>query len=145
MYAPTLVRDSMQIADAVVQASKGTRLNIFTCWLGQSTVMDSREAFYRAGLPSFFNPEKAVMAFMQHVRHQRVQRLLTETPESFTDHFADRANTRSLVIKALRDGRKHLSNREARRVIRDYGITTIDTQYCDDVEEVLERSEERRV
>lgn len=138
MYAPTLVQDSLRIADAVVQASKGTRLNIFTCWLGQSTVMDSREEFYRAGLPSFFNPEKAVMAFMQHVRHQRVQRLLTETPESFTDHFADRANTRKLVAKALRDGRRHLSNREARRVICDYGINTIDTVYCDDLEEVLE-------
>ncbi len=138
MYAPTLVQDSLQIADAVVQASKGTRLNIFTCWLGQSTVMDSREEFYRAGLPSFFNPEKAVMAFMQHVRHQRVQRLLTETPESFTDHFADRANTRKLVARALRDGRKHLSHRDARRVICDYGINTIDTVYCDDLEEVLE-------
>ena len=138
MYAPTLVQDSLQIADAVVQASKGTRLNIFTCWLGQSTVMDSREEFYRAGLPSFFNPEKAVTAFMQHVKHQRVQRLLSETPESFTDHFADRANTRSLVAKALRDGRKHLSSREARQVIRDYGINAIETVYCDDVEEVLE-------
>ncbi|MBE0485893.1 GNAT family N-acetyltransferase [Marinobacter sp.] len=138
MYAPTLVQDSLRIADAVVQASKGTRLNIFTCWLGQSTVMDSREEFYRAGLPSFFNPEKAVMAFMQHVRHQRVQRLLTETPESFTDHFADRANTRRLVSRALKDGRRHLSNREARRVIGDYGINTIDTVYCDDLEEVLE-------
>lgn len=137
MYAPTLLEDSLQIADAVVQASKGTRLNIFTCWLGQSTVMDSREEFYRAGLPSFFNPEKAVTAFMQHVRHQRIQRLLTETPESFTDHFTDAANTRKLVKRALNDGRRHLSNREARRVIRDYGISTIETGYCDDVEEVL--------
>ncbi|KAA1171176.1 GNAT family N-acetyltransferase [Marinobacter salinexigens] len=138
MYAPSLTEDSMQIADAVVQASKGTRLNVFTCWLGQSTVMDSREEFYRAGLPSFFNPEKAVMAFMQHVRHQRVQRLLTETPESFTDHFDDRAHTRRVVKNALRSGRMHLSNREARDLIRDYGITTIETMYCDDMEEVLE-------
>ena len=58
--------------------------------------------------------------------------------ESFTDHFADRANTRKLVARALRDGRRHLSNREARRVICDYGINTIETVYCDDVEEVLE-------
>ena len=138
MYAPSLTEDSLRIADAVVQASKGTRLNVFTCWLGQSTVMDSREEFYRAGIPSFFNPEKAVMAFMQHVRHQRVQRLLTETPESFTDHFADRVRPRRLVANALRSGRSYLSNREAREVVRDYGINTIDTLYCDDVEEVLE-------
>lgn len=138
MYAPSLTEDSLQIADAVVQASKGTRLNVFTCWLGQSTVMDAREEFYRAGLPSFFNPEKAVMAFMQHVRHQRVQRLLTETPESFTDHFADRTHTRKVVMKALRSGRYHLSNKEARDLVRDYGISTINTMYCDDMEEVLE-------
>ncbi len=138
MYAPSLTEDSLQIADAVVQASKGTRLNVFTCWLGQSTVMDAREEFYRAGLPSFFNPEKAVMAFMQHVRHQRVQRLLTETPESFTDHFADRTHTRRVVVNALRSGRHHLSNREARELVRDYGINTINTIYCDDMEEVLE-------
>ncbi|WP_417565538.1 GNAT family N-acetyltransferase [Marinobacter sp.] len=138
MYAPSLTEDSLQIADAVVQASKGTRLNVFTCWLGQSTVMDAREEFYRAGVPSFFNPEKAVMAFMQHVRHQRVQRLLTETPESFTDHFADRTHTRRVVMNALRSGRHHLTNREARDLVRDYGINTIETIYCDDMEEVLE-------
>ncbi|WP_417519265.1 GNAT family N-acetyltransferase [Marinobacter sp.] len=145
MYAPSLTEDSLQIADAVVQAAKGTRLNIFTCWLGQSTVMEAREEFYRAGLPSFFNPEKAVVAFMQHVRHQRVQRLLTETPESFTDHFSDHTKTRRVVMNALRAGRQHLSSREARDLVRDYGIKAIETIYCDDVEEVLEAfSIERR-
>ncbi|MDO3720107.1 bifunctional acetate--CoA ligase family protein/GNAT family N-acetyltransferase [Marinobacter sp. chi1] len=137
MYAPSLTEDNLQIADAVVHASRGTRLNVFTCWLGQSTVMDSREEFYRAGIPSFFSPEKAVTAFMQHIRHQRVQRLLTETPESFTDHFIDRSVTRRVVRKALNDGRYHLSNREARDLISDYGISTVDTIYCDDVDEVL--------
>lgn len=138
MYAPTLTEDSLQIADAVIRGAKGTRLNVFTCWLGQSTVMDAREEFYRAGVPSFFNPEKAVTAFMQHVRHQRVQRLLTETPESFTDHLADRSQTRRIVTDALREKRYCLTNRESRDVIRDYGINTVDTIYCDDVEEVLE-------
>ncbi|QSP94297.1 bifunctional acetate--CoA ligase family protein/GNAT family N-acetyltransferase [Marinobacter salinisoli] len=138
MYSPSLTEDNLQIADAVIHAAKGTRLNVFTCWLGQSTVMDSREEFYRAGLPSFFSPEKAVTAFMQHIRHQRVQRLLTETPESFTDHFIDRSVTRRVVRHALSAGRYHLSNREARDLIADYGISTIETMYCDDMDEVLE-------
>lgn len=137
MYAPSLTEDSLQIADAVIRAVKGTRLNVFTCWLGQSTVMESRDEFYRAGLPSFFNPEKAVVAFMQYVRHQRVQRLLTETPESFTDHYSDHTKIRRSVMHALRAGRNHLSSQEARDVIRGYGLNTIDTVYCDDVDEVL--------
>ncbi|WP_404363572.1 GNAT family N-acetyltransferase [Marinobacter sp.] len=138
MYAPTLTEDSMQIADSVVRASKGTRLNVFTCWLGQSTVLDARDEFYRAGLPSFFSPEKAVKAFMQHVNHQRVQRLLGETPESFTDHFAYRTHTRNLVLRAMRENRLVLTHRESSEIIRDYGINTVGTFYCDDVEEVVE-------
>lgn len=138
MYAPSLTEDSLHIADSVVQASKGTRLNIFTCWLGQSTVLDARDEFYRVGIPSFFSPEKAVTAFMQHVNHQRVQRLLRETPESFTDHYLDRSKARKIVMKAHRSGRNHLSNSEARAVIQDYGLHTVDTLYCDDVDGVLE-------
>lgn len=138
LYSPSLTEDSLQIADAVVQAVKGTRLNVFTCWLGQSTVMDARDELYRAGLPSFFSPEKAVMAFMQHVNHQRVQRLLRETPESFTDHFADHAASRRIIAGVQRAGRGYLSSREARDVIQDYGINTVPTFYCDDVEEVVE-------
>lgn len=144
MYAPSLTEDSLQIADAVVQASKGTRLNVFTCWLGHSTVLDAREEFYRAGIPSFFSPEKAVKAFMQHVSHQRVQRLLREAPESFTDHFADRTRARKLVAQAQKRGRNHLSNSEARAVIADYGIRCVETLYCDDMEAVVETFEVER-
>ncbi|MBS3804332.1 MAG: GNAT family N-acetyltransferase [Oleiphilaceae bacterium] len=138
MYAPTLTGDSVKIAQAVSKAAKGSRLNVFTCWLGQSTVMDAREAFYRAGVPSFFSPEKAVKAFMQHINHQRVQRLLMETPESFTDQVADRSHSKGLVLGALRENRLLLSNRQAREIITDYGIRAVDTFYCDNMDEVVQ-------
>jgi len=77
------------------------------------------------------------MAFMQHVRHQRVQRLLTETPESFTDHLSDHSKTRRVIVDALRAGRHYLTNEEARSVLSDYNICAIDTLFCDDVDEVL--------
>lgn len=145
IYSPSLTEDSLQVADAVVKAVRGSRLNVFTCWLGQSTVMEARDEFYRAGVPSFFSPEKAVMAFMQHVNHQRVQRLLGETPESFTDHFADHSHTRRIIANVKRVGRNHLTNSEARKILNDYQINTVPTVYCDDVEEVLEAfSVERR-
>lgn len=77
------------------------------------------------------------MAFMQHVRHQRVQRLLAETPESFTDHLSDHSKTRRVIVNALRAGRHYLTNEEARGVLSDYNIRAIDTIFCDDVDEVL--------
>lgn len=140
MYAPSLTEDNMQIADSVIRAAKQSRLNIFTCWLGQSTVLDARDEFYAAGVPTFFSPEKAVKAFMHYVNHQRNQRLLRETPESFTELSVDRSHARKLVSDALRNRRNHLSNREAREVIADYGIATIETWYADDIEEAVELS-----
>lgn len=138
MYSPSLTEDSLQVADRVIDESRRSRLNVFTCWLGQSTVMESRDAFYRAGIPTFFSPEKAIKAFMQHVNHQRVQRLLKETPESLAEHEADRSHARSIVAGAIRAKRNHLTNREAREVIADYGIPVMETFYCDDVAEVVE-------
>jgi acetyltransferase len=41
-------------------------------------------------------------------------------------------------VNAIRSGRAHLSNQEARDVIRNYGINAVETMYCDDMEEVLE-------
>lgn len=138
LYAPSLTADNMQIADAVTKAALKSRLNVFTCWLGQSTVMDARDAFYAAGIPTFFSPEKAVKAFMHYVSHQRNQRLLREAPDSFTDLSVDRSHARKLVAEALRSKRNHLSNQEAREVIDDYGIATVKTWYADDVDEAVE-------
>ncbi len=138
MYAPSLTEDSLQIADSVITQAKKTRLNLFTCWLGQSTVLDAREAFFEAGIPTFFSPEKAIKAFMHLVNHQRSQRLLKETPSSYSDHTVDRSDARSIVLSAIQNGRNHLSNQEARQIIADYGVPTVETWYCDDIEEVID-------
>tara|TARA_R100000322_G_scaffold66226_2_gene41391 strand:+ start:4279 stop:7029 length:2751 start_codon:yes stop_codon:yes gene_type:complete len=138
LYAPSLTEDNLQIADAVIRTAKQSRLNIFTCWLGQSSVLDARDDFYAAGVPTFFSPEKAVKAFMHHVNHQRNQRLLKETPESFTELNMDRAAAQKVVSEVLRSGRNHLSNQEAREIISDYGIAAVETWYVDDMDEAVE-------
>lgn len=138
LYAPSLTEDNLQIADAVIRTARQSRLNIFTCWLGQSSVLDARDEFYAAGVPTFFSPEKAVKAFMHHVSHQRNQRLLRETPESFPELNMDRAAAQKVVSEVLRGGRNHLSNREAREILSDYGIATVETWYVDDMDEAVE-------
>jgi len=137
VFSPTQASDGSAIAEEVIAASRQTRQNLITCWLGQTSVMKDRDAFYRAGLPSFFSPEKAVNAFMQHVLHQRVQKLLMETPESYTDYSADHGRTRRIVEKALREGRQYLLPEEASTVLKDYGIRMPDIYYCANEDEAL--------
>src|SRR5690606_6675611 len=138
MYAPSLTQDSLKIANAVIAAAKRTRLNVLTCWLGQSTVMDARAAFYQAGLPTYFTPDKAVKAFMHHVNHERSQRLLKETPTTHTDHMVDRERARDIIRTACARKRSYLSHGEARELVQCYGIPTLNTRYCDDEDEVVE-------
>jgi acetyltransferase len=138
MFAPSLTEDSLQIADTIVNKANKSRLNIFTCWLGKSTIREARHAFFDSGIPTFSSPEKAVKAFMHQVNHNRTQKLLRETPSSYVDHMQDRSHARNLVANAVRQGHKTLSNEEARQVIADYGIPAVKTWYCDNVEEVIE-------
>ncbi len=138
MFAPSLTEDSLQVADAVINRCKRSRLNVFTCWLGHSTIHDARQAFFDAGIPTFSSPEKAIQAFMHQVNHKRTQTLLAETPSSYSDHSVDRSHARGIVTNAHRQKRRSLTNEEARQVIADYGIPVVKTWYCDDVDQVVE-------
>lgn len=106
MFAPSLTEDSLQIADTIVNKASKSRLNIFTCWLGKSTIREARHAFFDSGIPTFSSPEKAVKAFMHQVNHNRTQKLLRETPSSYVDHMQDRSHARHLVANAVRQGHK---------------------------------------
>ena len=145
MYAPSLTEDSLQIADAVIEASKTSRLNIFTCWLGHSTVNDAREAFFENGVPTFSTPDKAVNAMMHMVNHQRSQRVLRETPESYTELGVDRSRARKTVSNIVASGRMVLTNQEARQILSDYGIAMLDTNYCETEDQVIEIARELNV
>ncbi|MBU6953014.1 bifunctional acetate--CoA ligase family protein/GNAT family N-acetyltransferase [Hahella sp. HN01] len=142
LYAPSLTEDSLQVADAVIEAGKRSHLNIFTCWLGHSTVYDAREAFFHSGVPTFSTPDKAVKAFMHMVNHQRSQRVLRETPESYTDPIVDRSRARKTIQKIYASGRRVLTNAESRQILTDYGINMQDTRYCETEEQVVEVARE---
>ncbi|MDX1590147.1 MAG: bifunctional acetate--CoA ligase family protein/GNAT family N-acetyltransferase [Oleiphilaceae bacterium] len=142
MYTPMLTQDSLQIADALIAAQQRHRLNVFTCWLGHSTVLEARDAFYRAGVPSFFSPEKAIKSFMHHVSHQRSQRLLQETPETTPERSTDRDHARGLIEGVRKSQRSQLTHQECARILTDYGVQTVPTRYCEDVDQVLETFDE---
>jgi len=139
MYAPSLIEDTQKIAQSVVEHSKKSRLNIQTCWLGQSTVRSARDLFYDAGIPTYFTPEKAVKAFMYQVNHKRNQNLLKETPLYYLEKTKDISFVKTCLTKILHQKRNHLTSQEARKVISAYGIQTTEIFYCDDIEEVVEQ------
>ncbi|RMF13954.1 MAG: GNAT family N-acetyltransferase, partial [Gammaproteobacteria bacterium] len=143
MFSPSLTEDSLQVADEVIKVARRSYMNIFTCWLGYATVQDARQAFWEAGIPTFFTPDKAIKAFMHLVNHQRGQELLKQTPKSYVNPWADRSVARKIVMGAYKDGRESLTNEEARQVLEVYGIRPLETVYCRTPEEVAEVAREK--
>ncbi len=138
LFAPSLLQDSLQVADAVIDFCKTTHLNIFTCWLGHSTVQDARDAFFEQGIPNYSTPDKAVKALMHMINHRRSQQVLRETPESYTDPTVNHYKLHKSVKAIYKSGRRILTNSESRQILLEYGIPMLDTYYCETDDEVVQ-------
>lgn len=128
LNCPTAVADSLDAADAVVNAIKGRKLPVLTSWLGETAAAEARRLFARNRIPDYHTPNQAVRAFMHLVRYRRNQELLMETPASVPEQFdVDQKAVRSIVDGALYEGRAWLSEYEAKEILRAYGIPAVNT------------------
>lgn len=105
LYCPTATASSLEGAEAVIEAAKGSTRPVLTNWLGSSEETEKARAAYRAaGIPTFETPEKAVRGFMHLAKYNRVQNLLQEVPpskaENFTPNFAKAKSIIDGAVKA---------------------------------------------
>ena len=126
MNCPVAVADSLDAAKAVVDAlPPDNDLPILTCWLGEPAARESRKLFSEKKIPTYDTPDEAVHAFMHLVQYQRNQELLRETPAGVDLAHPDRDVARATIRGALAEGRKLLSEPEAKTLLSAYGIPTV--------------------
>jgi Acyl-CoA synthetase (NDP forming) len=103
LYCPTATASSLEGAQAVIEASKGSSLPVLSNWLGSSEETQKARAAYReAGIPTFETPEKAVRGFMHMAHFSRIQNLLMEVPPSKGENFTpDEKKAKSIIDKAM--------------------------------------------
>ena len=109
-----------------------TTLPILTCWLGEPAARESRKLFSEKKIPTYDTPDEAVHAFMHLVQYQRNQELLRETPAGVDLAHPDRDVARSTIRRALAEGRKLLSEPEAKTLLSAYGIPTVQVRTAAD-------------
>jgi acetyltransferase len=135
---PTAVADNVEAAHAVVAAAAQSTKPVLTSWLGDQAARPARDVLHEAGLPTYDTAAQAVHAFMYLVRHQRNQRLLTETPPLRDQKTGAEDLARPIINAAIADGREWLSEPEAKSVIRAYGIGVSLTREVSDAEEAVQ-------
>jgi acetyltransferase len=126
MNCPVAVADSIDAAQAVVESRPPDgRPPILTCWLGEPAAKGSRALFAENKVPTYDTPDEAVQAFMHLVHYRRNQELLIETPVGIDQDVPDRDAARATIAGALAEGRKLLTEPEAKSLLAAYGIPTV--------------------
>lgn len=142
LNVPTALSRSEESARVVAELAQQSSRCIFTTWMGGAEATRARTIFDRAGVPAFDTPGSALRGFIQMWDYQRNQELLMQTPPSVSDVFIpDLETARRIVSEALNNAREQLTEAESKRLIRAFGIPTVETIAATTAEEAADAAE----
>ncbi|MFZ4806408.1 MAG: GNAT family N-acetyltransferase [Hyphomicrobiaceae bacterium] len=144
---PTALHDSHEAAEAVTRtlaarrAAKRRSKPVLTNWLGVDAAESSRRHFAEHHIASFDTPADSVHGFMQLVRYTRAQTELLSMPPSLPEAmYAGSDATGQLIADCLAQGRRHLTELEAKNVLSAFGIPTVATELAATPAEARDRA-----
>ena len=136
IHAPTAIVPASEIAKVTAEAIVSSRRPVLTCWMGGELVREARRICSAAGVPNYSTPEEGVGAFLHAVRYNRNQRQLMEVPSSIPESFVPQPEeVRTVIAKALAEGRSLLNEHEAKQVLSAYRIPVVQTRAVSNVEQ----------
>ena len=132
LNCPTALGSPVAAASAVAALTKEGRIGgkpVLTCWLGEHTARDGRRILQDAGVASFETPADAATAVSYLSDWSRAQQALTRVPSSRSED-SQRATAKRCAPssgRSARDGRRMLTEPEAKAAIAAYGIPVPET------------------
>ena len=133
LKCPTAIALGEEAARAVIATAAGQKRCLLTCWLGEDAADASRRLFGAHRIPTYFTPERAVRAFIDMLNYRRNQEMLMQTPPSVPEQFQpDTRAARTVIDRALDEGRGWLTEPEAQMVLAAYGIPVVPTRTAAD-------------
>jgi len=111
---------------------------LLTCWMGETQVAESREAFTKAHLPHFRTPEPAVEVFSHLSAYYRNQKLLMQMPGPLSHHLEPDVESARLIIEGAMQGhRKVLTEMESKALLAAFHIPVARTVVAHSPNEAL--------
>lgn len=131
MNCPTGLGSPLDAASAVVELTREGKTGhkpVLTCWLGEHTARAGRLILQDAGIASFDTPADAAKAISYLTEWSRLQRALMRTPSSSSEDTAsDRDAVLAIFRQVAKEGRRMLTEPEAKAAISAYGIPVPET------------------
>jgi acetyltransferase len=145
MNCPTGLASPKLAAEAVAATAPSGLIEgkpVLACWLGSRAAREGRSVLAAGGIPAYETPAETAAAITYLTDWSGAQRVLVRTPSAGGRVKPDRATAREMFRMAAAEGRRVLTETEAKAVIRAYGIPTPETVFvptAEAVEVVAER------
>lgn len=140
LNCPTGLASPVEAATAVASLVKAGTINakpVLACWLGEHTARDGRRVLQDAGVASYDTPAEAASAISYLHDWSRAQKALMRVPASRSEDVAgDREAVLSIFRQAAKEGRRMLTEPEAKAAVGAYGIPVPETVVARSAEEV---------
>jgi acetyltransferase len=131
LNCPTALASPADAARAVAALTRNGTINgkpVLTCWLGEHTAREGRRILHEAGVASFETPADAARAVSYLGDWSRARQALTRVPSSRSEAAGgDVEAVRAIFRQAAKEGRRMLTEPEAKAAIRAYGIPVPET------------------
>ena len=123
------------LAETLVKAD----FPVFTSWVGGLEVLESRELFHKAGIPTYETPERAVQAFLYMYRYHKNLISLMQLPSNLPREIDyDRQAAHDLLAGVLAEKRTLLSEYESKKLLALYGIPVTPIELASTAEEAVD-------
>ena len=135
ILTPTATIEIKETAKVVVKHAQKTNKPILCSFMGKMEVGKGVRYLKKHGIPNYLCPEHAVMVLEKMWQRQH---WLYQPLSTYFQIPADRARVRYLLEMAKREGRFHLTETEAREVLKAYGFSLPQTQLARTKEDAVE-------
>ncbi len=122
IYTPQGTTQPTLVAESVAKIAADRRKPMLTVWMGEKSVLEARQVFYRNNIPTYATPEEAVKSYMYMYRYRRNLDLLYETPEELPVDFAPPKSHLKVLIRKAAKNRTALTQPEVDRFLDAYNI-----------------------
>jgi acetyltransferase len=138
MNCPTGLADPITTASEIAAIAPNGAIAgkpVLACWLGNKVAEPARAILRGAGVACFETPDEAVEALDYVSRWSRAQAALARVPEARSeDVTGKRGVARDVMARAAAEGRRLLTEPEAKEVISAYGIPVPETLIAPDID-----------
>ncbi len=128
ILTPQALSNPLEIANTVIELSNQYNKPLFTCWMGEAQVEQSRIKFRQTKIPSFRTPEPAVEAFSFISAYHQNQKLLVQMPGPLSHRLEpDIEAARMIIDSATEKKRKVLNEMESKSLLSTFHIPVAQT------------------